>query len=482
LSEQLLEILEKDVDKVVRIAVAGMPVILVLALIILARSASGYFNNLQYLGGFIFLQILLLCLWHYERFFFPFLMVAFFWAGMDVPLTEAWTTGRWVVLAAGALVGFVRAMRFGIQRYNPFHLAAMFCVASAMVSSMVSVAPQFSLMKTVSLLLLFLYGASGARLVLRDPDRFFRGLMLACEISVYVSGFAYLVLGLEIWGNTNSLGAVEGVVAAPVLLWGALVASSKSLRLRRAVGCVGALYLVYFSVTRAAMVAAALSSLALLVSLRRNKLIVQGLVSAACVIAVTAIVAPRHFDDMKSSFVDGVIYKGHQAQGLLGSRLPPWQEALQVIEENPYFGSGFGTSATGDKPFGEGHGFTSTALMNREHGSSYLAITEWVGVVGILPFAVLIFLVMQSIARVCFFLLRTGQVSHYSVPLMMVTMAGLVHAVFEDWLFAVGYYLTVLFWALAFVLMDVVPESSSQSAFVHGMRFRYRTETVMTQH
>jgi len=41
--------------------------------------------------------------------------------------------------------------------------------------------------------------------------------------------------------------------------------------------------------------------------------------------------------------------------------------------------------------------------MNREHGSSYLAITEWVGVVGILPFAVLIFLVMQAIARVCFF-------------------------------------------------------------------------------
>jgi len=104
----------------------------------LARSASGYFNNLQYLGGFIFLQILLLCLWHYERFFLSVSDGRIFLAGMDVPLTEAWTTGRWVVLAAGALVGFVRAMRFGIQRYNPFHLAAMFCVATAMVSSMVS--------------------------------------------------------------------------------------------------------------------------------------------------------------------------------------------------------------------------------------------------------------------------------------------------------------------------------------------------------
>jgi O-antigen ligase len=278
------------------------------------------------------------------------------------------------------------------------------------------------------------------------------------------------------------LGAVQGVVATPLLLWGALVASTKRLRVRRAVGCVVALYLVYFSVTRAAMLAAALSSLALLVSLRRNKLIVQGLVGAACVIAVTAIAAPRHFDDMKSSFVEGVIYKGHQAEGLLGSRLPPWQEAVQVIQENPYFGTGFGTSISGDKPFGEGRAFSSTLAMSREHGSSYLAITEWVGILGILPFAVLIFLVMQAIVRVWFFLHRTGHVSHYSVPLMMVVMAGLVHAVFEDWLFAVGYYLTVLFWVLAFLLMDVVPESSAHSAFVHGMRFRYGTDPVMTQH
>ena len=469
-------------DKAVRIAVAGMPVILVATFIFLGRSASGYFNNQQYLGSFIFLQILLLCLWHYERFFFPFLMIGFFWAGMNVPLTESWTMGRWVVLGAGALVGFVRAMRFGLQRYNPFHLAAAFCVTSAMISSMVSVSPQFSLMKTISLLLLFLYGASGARLVLRDPDRFFRGLLLACEVSVYVSAFTYLVFDLEIWGNANSLGAVEGVVAAPLLLWGALVASTKGLRLRRAVGCVGALYLVYFSVTRAAMLAAALSCLVLLVSLRRKKLIVQGLVSAACLVAVTAIVAPRHFDDMKSSFVDGVIYKGHQAEGLLGSRLPPWQEAIQIIEENPYFGSGFGTSFSGDKPFGERGAFSSTTATNREHGSSYLAITEWVGVLGILPFALLIALVIRAIAQVCFFLLRTGHVSHYSVPLMMVATAGLVHAVFEDWLFAVGYYPTILFWVLAFLLMDVVPESSSHSASVHGMRFRYGTDPVLTHH
>ena len=372
-------------------------------------------------------------------------------------------------------------MRMGVQRYHPFHLAALFCVGSAMVSAMVSALPQFSLMKVASLFLLFLYGASGARLVLRDPDRFFRGLLLACEFSVYVSAFCYLVLGLEIWGNANSLGAVEGVVGAPLLLWGALTAPTKNLQIRRAVGCLGALYLVYFTVTRAAMLAAALSMLTLLVGLRRNKLIVQALVGAGCIVAITAIAMPTHFDDMKSSFVEGVIYKGHQNEGLMGSRMKPWQVATQVIQENPFFGSGFGTSASGDKPFGEGGKYSSNSFTNREHGSSYLAITEWVGLLGILPFIALIALTMQAIARVFFFLRQSGDASHYSIPLMMVVLAGLVHAGFEDWLFAVGYYLTVLFWVFAFLLLDLVPESASyHSTSVHGMRFRYATNPAAT--
>ncbi len=467
-------------DKALRIAVAGLPVMLVVTLIALARSMPGYFNNQQYLAGFIFLQMLLVCLWFYDRLFFPFLMLAFLWAGMDVPLAETWTMGRWVVLAVGALVGFARAMRMGVQRYRPFHLAALFCVGSALVSAMVSVLPQFAVMKALSLMMLFLYGAAGARLVLGDPDRFFRGLLVACEISVYASAFAYLVLGLEVFGNGNSLGAVQGVVAAPLLLWGTLVAPARNLRIRRAVACLGSLYLVYFSLSRAAMMATALSMLVLLISLRRKKLILQGLVGMGCVLAITAIGAPGHFEDMKTSFVEGVIYKGHQEQGLMGSRLSPWQETMQAIGDSPYFGSGFGTSVSGDKPFGEGGKYSSSSATNREHGSSYLAITEWVGLLGIVPFVLLIVLALQAVIRVCRYLLRTGDVSHYSVPLMMVVLAGLFHAGFEDWLFAVGYYLTIFFWVVAFILVDVLPETSSQhTAFVHGMRFHYATDPAI---
>lgn len=466
-------------DKALRTAVAGLPVLLVLALIVLARWMPEYFTNQQYLGGLIVLQILAICLWRYDRFFFPFLMVAFFWAGMALPMSESWTLGRWVVLGAGALIGLVRGARLGPQRYHPFHLVAMFCVATALVSAMVSTLPQFSLMKSFSLMLLFLYGSSGVRLVLRDPDRFFRGLLLACEISVYASAFSYLVLGYALWGSPNSLGAVEGVVAVPLLLWGALVAPARNLRLRRAAACLGALYLVYFSVTRAAMLAAIVATLALLIGLRRQKLMVQGLIGMICLVAITIIAAPQHFEELNDSVMTGVVYKGHREQGLLGSRMTPWQETIQVIKEHPYLGRGFGTSLSGDKPFGEISKFASTSLTNREHGSSYLALTEWVGLLGILPFVLLISLVIRAIVRVYFWMRRTGSAFHYSVPLMMVLIAGLTHAFFEDWLFAVGYYLTILFWSFAFLLMDLTPDSAPyQTTIVQGMRFRYTPSPV----
>jgi len=38
-----------------------------------------------------------------------------------------------------------------------------------------------------------------------------------------------------------------------------------------------------------------------------------------------------------------------------------------------------------------------------------------------------------------------------------VVAAGLVHAAFEDWLFAVGYYLCIFFWIFAFAMIDVLP-------------------------
>jgi hypothetical protein len=88
----------------------------------------------------------------------------FCWAGMDLPFTGVAFTGRWFILAVAAVAGFVMWMRQTNHTYTSFHLVALFCVTAALVSAMVSADPATAVLKTLSLFLLFAYGAGGARL------------------------------------------------------------------------------------------------------------------------------------------------------------------------------------------------------------------------------------------------------------------------------------------------------------------------------
>src|SRR6201995_2364789 len=143
------------------------------ALVILVRPQ--YFANPQIMGVVIAGQILLFSLVRYKESFFIVLMAAFLWAGIDVPLSASWLQGRWIVLAIGALAGLAIYMRDPDHRFRLIHLLAFSCVLSAVVSASVSAYPQEALLKSLSLFLLFLYAATGARLSvpLFEPEKFF---------------------------------------------------------------------------------------------------------------------------------------------------------------------------------------------------------------------------------------------------------------------------------------------------------------------
>ncbi len=123
------------------------------------------------------------------------------------------------------------------------------------------------------------------------------------------------------------------------------------------------------------------------------------------------------------------------------------------------FGTGYGTSPTAEDYGSELEELVSSEQSNREHGSSYMTIAEWVGLLGVLPFIALLVVTVSNVWKVCAWMNRTSNPRHYSIPLAMVVLAGLVHATFEDWLFAVGYYICVYFWILAFLLADLVPDA-----------------------
>jgi O-antigen ligase len=416
-----------------------------------------YFSSPDQLLTVLFLQILTAALWNYRARFFLLLLTVFLWAGMVVPMNAAWTSGRWLVLAVGALAGLMVYTRNPQHSFGTFHLVALFCVVAALVSAAVSAYPGLAFLKATSLLLLFLYGSSGARVaVIGRQETFFSTLLLSCEVLVYVTAICYFIFQLEIFGNPNSLGAVMGVAVVPILLWGVLVSERRTTRWRRIFVFVLALLLLFSSYARAGIAGAVVSCALICIALQRYRILLRGLCVAMLLAAFVAAVVPFHqkpSDSLTSVFV----YKGRREDGILASRRSIWDETVSTIQAHPWLGSGFGTSPTSSEVVNQAGSFESLREATREHGNSYLAITEWVGFVGDIPFFLLIVLVALNVGRAVVQMRRTGNAFSAVVPLAGVLAAGLVHAAFEDWLFAAGYYLCVFFWALAFILVDVLP-------------------------
>jgi len=423
-----------------------------------------YFSSSNQLATLLFLQILLAAIWKYRARFFPLLLVVFLWAGMALPLNTAWTSGRWLILAVGALVGLVVYTRDHRHSLATFHLGAFFCVVAALVSAAVSAYPSLAFLKAMSLLLLFLYGSTGARLAVMGREaNFFSNLLLGCELLVYATAISYFVFQFEAYGNPNSLGATMGVAAAPILLWGVLVSEQPATRWRRTFAFSLALVLLFSSYARAGIAAAVVSCIMMCVALRRYRLLLRGLGVALLLAVFVATMVPLH-QQPSESLTSAFVYKGRQEDGVLASRRPIWDETVSAIQKHPWWGSGFGTSPTGSEIVRQSRSFESLREATREHGNSYLAITEWVGLVGGVPFFALVILIAVNVGRALKQMRQTGNVFSPAVPLAGVLLAGLVHAAFEDWLFASGYYLCVFFWTLAFIMGDVLPAPSAAPA------------------
>ena len=421
-----------------------------------------FFGDLSFLGGILLLEVLIVCLWNYEQRFFVFLLIAFVWAGMHVPLQGTWTAGRWAVLAAGAAAGYAVWLKNPRRPFGTIHLLAFFCVCAAFVSATVSQYVQMASLKACSLLLLFLYCSSGARLAVIDrEDRFFSGLVWGSEIAVYITAFCYLVLGQTIWGNPNSLGAAMSIGLFPVLLWGWLTSEGLGIRARRLGALLLCTYLVFFSMARAGIVSITLVTLIFCVCLHQYKLLIKSAALLLVLIAATGIYDPVALNSRLGNFEEAVIYKGHKGEGMLGSRKSPWEKSIQTIKEHPWFGTGYGTSPTGEDPGASFGTISSSSETVREHGSSYMTIAEWVGLLGVAPFAAILLFTLSNVWRVCKWMKRTSDPRNYSIPLAMVVLSGLLHANFEDWLFAVGAYPSIYFWFFAFVLADLVPANAA---------------------
>ena len=434
----------------------------------LAEIRPGYFNNGSYIGILLGAQAVAFLVLNYERLFFPAMMLAFLWAGTDLPFAGVGTVGRWVLLIVGAFVGVVKwSQREHRRPLGAIHLTAGLCILATAVSSLVSSRVQTSLLKSLSLFLLFVYATAGVRTAVAGREAaFFRGLLRACEAVTYLSALCYFGAGFEVFGNPNSLGAIVGVAIIPVLLWGVLVAREDKERHRFTVALVLAVALLFFSVARASIVAAGVAGSLMCLCLRRGKLLVQGSFVLLLILATVAVLQPERFVGLVDSFAFDVIYKGKPETDLLGSRQGPWQETTEVIQQSPWFGSGFGTDEVTGRVAAPDSLFRSSSDTSREHGSSYLTLLQYLGLLGSVPFLAVLSIILFYIRRVCARMWRSGDAGDYAIPLAFICLSGLINAGFEDWMVSVGYYLNVFFWTAAFLLADFqksgMPPQSAQ--------------------
>jgi len=398
--------------------------------------------------GLLVLVVACLIASQYRTHFWTLMIGVFFWAGSEFPLSGGMNLFRWVVLGLGAFLalGYYARMSNRIP-FNHLHLLGLFTVISAFASALVSVNPVMTILKSLSLAALFVYASIGVRIFwARNPEPFVRKLVLMAEGLVYLSALCYAA-SFEVWGNTNSLGLIMGCLCWPVLLWRFLLPPNRQGSVRRLVPLFLCGALLLFSLSRASIVAAFLTSMFLLVGARRYRTLMTGLSLVAAILLNMFLVIPGRFQSVS----DSLLYKNNQHGNLMDSRQKPWERSLQTFREHPWLGLGFGVA---DNSADWRLNYETPGHQTRERGSSYLTMLETTGVVGVFFFALLILALIREIWRVFAWLRRLGNVNHPAVVAAVIILGGLVNAFFEDWLLAVGYYMSVIVWVVAFSLRD----------------------------
>ncbi len=441
----------------------------------LAYSHPAYFTSQTLLGGLLFLEFLVAIVWMYRQFYYPVVIVTFLFAGLNLPGGGGvFTVLRWVFLCVGALVGTFLMLRERSHHFGAFHIFAIFAVLMTLVSAEVSQFPQVALLKALSIGLLFLYGSTGVRIAVTGREnQFFTGLLGGCELFVGAVAGCYAV-GIQMMGNPNSLGAVMGVVGAPILLWGIFLDEAPLVHWRRLVLYGICMYLVFHSHARAGMAAALVSSALQCAALRKYRAVVKVALVILVIVAAAAIIQPEAVSNTFSSLKASLIYKGASEGGVLASRESTWQAAINSIQTHLWFGIGLGTTQNAEDPREHLAAFSSNSSVTTENGSSYLSLLAGVGVLGAIPFSCLLLMLLSRILRTISRLRRTGNACHPAVPLAMIMAAGLIHAGFEDWLIAPGYYLCMFYWSLAFVFVDLAPASVRRTVFPRPFRLPQR--------
>jgi O-antigen ligase len=395
--------------------------------------------------------VLVVSLIRYERWAVPLVLLTSFWGGMAVAYQSTFLSLRWGALALAAAGGVLLWLQNRRRlRFSAIHLLTFWTAVNVIFSAAISVNATMTLLKGTTVLVLLVFATIGVRLVFTGREMQVRRMwLLAAEVITWVGGICHWVIDQRIFGHPNSFGAIFAILVVPILIWSAIANPSISARRRAWVTLIAAAAMLTATSARAAYLSAAMGAVVMLYVLRRDKLMVPALALAAFCLAFVATSYPEIWEGITDA-----IYKkreGSQSDDLLESRRAGWQESFEGIAAHPWVGIGFGVTPGLSDQWEVG---ASGSGYDRERGNSYLAIVEGIGIFGSLPFVAMLVLLIRRLWRGARGFRRAQDTADIAIPLAAAITAGLVHAVFEGWLFSAGYYITVVFWVFTFWFVD----------------------------
>jgi O-antigen ligase len=247
--------------------------------------------------------------------------------------------------------------------------------------------------------------------------------------------------------NPNTVGALYGIFFLPIL-WYKI---GKHRKLKNKLGLIF-IYLIgtvqlLASQSRAGILSAMTATLFMVLGTKKlfTRIIV---ISVICILILFVYV-----ENVENNFIKNFIYRNEGK--LEGSgRLNMWALTWNSFIEKPLFGGGLGVAETD----GIKERLTTESFnYNIEKGNSFLAALGELGVVG---FLLLAGGLLIPIIKACMSSFSRGNNSEKSAKLIFaaIVVAGLVNAVFEQWLLSVGSALCLFFWIFSSLLLNSVED------------------------
>lgn len=154
----------------------------------------------------------------------------------------------------------------------------------------------------------------------------------------------------------------------------------------------------------------------------RKKLI--GILVAACLISIPMV------DNITSGLVQKQEMRKSESEGAFDSRDDKWNNRFKEFKENPIIGIGF--CAVDNKNTGD-----YTEYGSVEPGSSHFAVLSMTGILGIIPYLLILFAAYKSV--------RKGG-DGIATMRMCLFLIFMTHALFEGYVLFAGGFMSMMFW------------------------------------